>query len=400
MASADDLWRYVWEDEIEIPTEPLSQVLGSGLIGLWRRIFRRGDGEVAPVRGSETLRPLSHHLLGRVAPEPDWQLAVAGLRRAIEPWLDAEEAQAPLLFVVAPPHTHNAAILTHLARKEGWPVLAEPTQEEVLSQETDWLATAAASQSVWVIPALERCYLRHPRGLALVRALFSQGCTAGLGRGIVGCDSWAWAYLKQVAAIPSRALAPQALDQQRLSRWLENLARPGGYRFRRGDSGAYVLPPPEPDSSEEGGPETDTSYLQHLAAYARGNPGVAWAVWRSRLSDSPEEELAQDEGASSLENRSNIWLAPWDAQDRPVLPDGLQVMYTHILHALLLHNGLPATLLAEVLALPEHAVMGALLRLAQAELVEQVADRWQVSAISYPAVRSHLAASDYLCDGF
>lgn len=40
--------------------------------------------------------------------------------------------------------------------------------------------------------------MRHAGGLTLVRRLLERAVSGQLGRGLIGCDSWAWAYLQKV----------------------------------------------------------------------------------------------------------------------------------------------------------------------------------------------------------
>jgi hypothetical protein len=75
------------------------------------------------------------------------------------------------------------------------------------------------------LPNLEKCYLRHPSGLNTVRHFFTELRSGGLGRGIIGCDSWAWFYLKHVIG----GGLPDALVQ-RVMPWVAKRA-PARYRL-------------------------------------------------------------------------------------------------------------------------------------------------------------------------
>ena len=70
-------------------------------------------------------------------------------------------------------------------------------------------------------------------------------------------------------------------------------------------------------------------------------------------------------------------------------------------HALLLHNGLEAPLLATLLPIAAAHLNLQLLHLHALGLVErQDADRWQVTPLAYPGVRAFLRARGYLTDSF
>jgi hypothetical protein len=69
-----------------------------------------------------------------------------------------------------------------------------------------------------MLPELQRCFLRRPDGLALVRRLFHRMQAGELGPGIIGTDSWSWAFLARAACTrPSVTLAIKAFDYQRLA---------------------------------------------------------------------------------------------------------------------------------------------------------------------------------------
>lgn len=256
-----------------------------------------------------------------------------------------------------------------------------------------------------MIPALERCYLRHPHGLTLVRRFFDRLDTGRLGEGLIGCDSWAWAYLRRaVRGCPPRALVAQALEHERLSAWLRQLAEGDGLQqvlFRQSDSGALVLPPPAALADAVDTTAGESDFVTHLAAHSRGIPGIAWSLWRDALRSCPDEDLAAEKDAEgTCEMGQAVWVLPWGEIEKPALAAGFGVEHTLVLHALLLHDGLAADLLAEVLSLATGAALGVFSELREAGLLEDRQDTLRVSAAIYPAVRQHLNGEGYLTDEF
>jgi hypothetical protein len=71
-----------------------------------------------------------------------------------------------------------------------------------------------------------------------------------------------------------------------------------------------------------------------------------------------------------------------------------------LLHALLIHGGLPEALLPELLPFSRARCMGALLALRGAGAVQWDRGRWRVRALAYAAVREGLRGRDYLVDQF
>ena len=80
--------------------------------------------------------------------------------------------------------------------------MSPPPYEAVLSGDDRWLADLGEPGGPWVLPELERCFLRHAAGLSLVRKVLERAASGHLAAGLIGCDSWAWAYLQRAAADP------------------------------------------------------------------------------------------------------------------------------------------------------------------------------------------------------
>jgi hypothetical protein len=138
--------------------------------------------------------------------------------------------------------------------------------------------------------------------------------------------------------------------------------------------------------------------LRQLAARCRGNLGVAWHFWRERLRTATEPQKAQT-GDDAPPPTDAIWVAPELEPRAPASDAGDETAL--VLHALLLHNGLEAPLLATLLPIAAAHLNLQLLHLHALGLVErQDADRWQVTPLAYPGVRAFLRARGYLTDSF
>jgi hypothetical protein len=251
-----------------------------------------------------------------------------------------------------------------------------------------------------VLPALERCFLRHAAGLSLARQILDRAASGRLGTGLIGCDSWAWAYLQRVFPVPQLpALTLQAFDGRRLTELFLRLSLSNGagaVRFRNARTGASVLPDPE---ALESGSFDVSRELRQLAAHCRGNPGIAWRYWRQRLRAEPESEEAE---RSSEQEQSPaewvVWLA--DLMEEQVPPAEQADDAVLILHALLLHNGLPDWLLPELLPLPTAQIASLLWRMEALGIVELADERWRVAALGYATARRMLRERTYLVDAF
>ena len=84
---------------------------------------------------------------------------------------------------VGQPYCEHAAVLAHWAQAHGAVVLQPPTAGQILAGDRRWLDefTPGAGQP-WVLPALERCFLRHASGLDLVRGFLARALSVDVAR--------------------------------------------------------------------------------------------------------------------------------------------------------------------------------------------------------------------------
>ncbi len=189
-------------------------------------------------------------------------------------------------FLVGPPFSGQAEMVHHWGTAHGATVITEPTSEQILGADYRWLDDWPDTAPIWVLPRLEWCFLRHADGLSLVRELLDRAQSGCLGRGLIGCDSWAWAFLEHVWPVRRPdALSVQAFDGDRLARLLAALATPRAgerIRFRNARSGDDLLAAPFAEA------DPVRSEIAQLAAHCRGNAGLAASLWRRRLCAAPE----------------------------------------------------------------------------------------------------------------
>ncbi len=400
-ANAQPVWEFVSITGYEVPSVPVTQTVKQRL-ALLRHIFGRVDAPPEdPLKKTDDLRALPLQQLDRIAPLPNWQDAAAALDLKLADWLEQQKPDPWIILLVGPPYGGHAGLLASWAEHKAWPVLAPPSPEQVLAGGDAWLNELANTGGSWVFPNLERAYLRHAAGLGLVRAFLDRAYAGELGRGIIGCDSWAWAFLQHAwhGRVPI-ILALQAFDRARLAHHFQQLAvaaNGSDLIFCQSDTGHYVLPPPDPDQESHG----SSNFLQLLAAHSRGIPGVAWAGWRASLRK--EQEGAQAEKAlaeNHVDLRRTIWVTPWDQLKKPAVPGVSRHDEAVVLHTLLLHNGLTLELMRRILPLLPNRVAETVARLQEAGLVAQDGATWRVTPLGYPPVRQFLQDVGYLADQF
>ncbi len=407
------LWQYISPDSYEVPSPPVKVAAQEGLNFLRKllpwNISSDTEKEVL-VKSREELRTLPDWQRNRIAPQPDWAAAAEQLSVALEEWLSQEKLEKPVLILVAPPHSHIAHILTHWAEKEEWQLFQPPSPTQILAGDDSLLEELDAQDGSWVLPHLEKTYLRHTKGLNLVRQLLDQAYAGQFGRGIIACDSWAWTFLQHIWHSHQPAtLTLQPFPEADLGRLFQTGEK---FLFRQADNGAYLLPPPtkENDSKtpeeteEEEAEEIETSdFLPLLAAHSRGVLGIAWEIWRHSLRAEPDDILNEETTTQDKDlPQQTVWVAAWNQLDLPEVPSNSGHYEAMVLHTLLLHNGLPhdKRLLPRLLPLSTHHAVETILRLEDAGLVAKGEEEWRVGVLGYTAVRAFIQNKGYMVDQF
>jgi hypothetical protein len=392
---AAPLWRFVPLADYGRPPEPAREKMRRGLWGVWGRLRRKG-GAPRPAPPPD-LKLVPGGGLDQAVALPDWQEAVPALDEVLQDWLKSGRETGPLKVVVGAPHSGAGEIVARWAAARNWRVIEPPGTRQLLAGEGDRLRELDLSdEAPWLVPALEKWYLRHFNGLDPVRQ-FLDLLASRRQLTLVCCDTWAWAYLNQTVhldlVLPS-PLIPAAFDRERLSRWFQTLTRLKDGRpahFRQLDSGKFVLPPAA--AATTGGQPEMSNYLNRLAAYSRGIPGVAWAVWRRSLS------LAETEDQEEADPYARtIWVRPWEELDLPGVPERHRGRLAFVLHTLLLHGGVATRLLPELLPNLGQQIRQDLHELRVAGVAAQEHDVWRVTALGYLAVREFLENESYLVD--
>jgi hypothetical protein len=367
--------------------------------GSFTQFFRSTHKEdMVPVKQEDALRSLPGMLLEHLVGHIDWRKASVALDTALS--AQGEDAASGVQFLIGQPHCGHAEMVVDWAARHDAQIIEPPSYEALLASNGRWCAVWPAQGQAWALPALERWFLRSATGLALVRKLLEEIVSGRAGRGLVGCDSWAWTYLQRISSLPLPvALTLQAFDGPRLSRLLAQLADSGGQGpllFRNARSGQTTLTVPY-----DGDAASDE--VVQLAAHCRGNVGVARCYWRHRLRAVSDSAEALNEGGSGAAEKTDpdaevIWVSA--TQPEPALPIEADEDVALVLHALLLHNGLRADVLTRVLPLPRHLCMAIVLRLQRLSLLEEYEGCWRVTALGYELVRRWLRGRGFLIDDF
>jgi hypothetical protein len=394
------LWRFVRLDQYARAMDPAREAVREGILGLLDHLQKSEIASEAFLMRTG-LASVPAYLMERVAAQPDWTVQTPALNQALGAWAREEQPASPIQVAIGAPHSGVSTALATWAKELGWRLVVAPTYEQILEGGGDWLKQFSHNQEKpLVIPKFEHLYLRHHAGLSLVRRLLDW-LWSTKRRCLIGCDSWAWAYLTRALQIDTLVPHPitlAAFDYEHLRVWLQELASHSErFVFRQTDNGHIVLPPAV--SAKSGETEEVADYLRHLAAFSRGIPGVAWATWRYSLQYGIDESVqAKAQETAEQDQHLTIWVKAWSQLNLPELPRPVTQPHLFVLHALLLHGGLTTKGLAQVLPLSATEVIESIHRLGPAGLIETAGDRYQVAAMSYPVVRKVLSQEGYLVD--
>lgn len=390
--ASEDIWRFVSLPDFAAPAPRVKEAVRSNLREIWTSLWARGRGESAAASGEDEVEAIpDDRLAAIVSPLGPDRLADA-LDVALSPLVDGEEAGRRSIFVVGAPHSGVSEAVACWAERRGWQSPDLPSRREVLAGEDGPLGDLD-DDTPWAVSRLERCYVRRVQGLEVVRRLLERARTAGRSPRVVACDSWAWRFLRFVQPSATVPLTLQAIDGPRFAAWLGSAAADRRLAYRRAEDGACFFPGDGNSAAES------DAFLDQLAGFARGNPGVARALWGQALrATRPAKYADSAPDADAPSQPEALWVAPWRDLEWPTVPPGDSREDEWVLHAVLLHGGLSSEVLCELLRRRHGDVAQSLHRLQEAEIVEEAEDDWRVTALGYPAVRRFLAGRGYLVD--
>lgn len=390
------LWQFDLLDKYQPPSLPASGALADAWHS-FRQLFRipekQTTGGAAAAPDLDVLTPTQ---ADRVLPLPGPEPQAAALYKALTDWLGNADRDSPAQFVIGQPGSGLERALDILTDRCGAKRVEPPSIRQILAADSSWLDDWP-TDSLWVLPDLEACFLRHVQGISVIRNFFDRLTSGKLGEGIIGCDSWAWAYLQMVWPVPLPAITLQPFDASRLYRLLDNLMLPVSrpLNIHHTVTGKPVIA--ITDSQEQR--PWDNTELTSLAAQSRGNPAQALYQWRNRLRTEPDHSGEKTPDQKDSPSNTTLWLS--DTPSDPVVPSSAREEHLLVLHTLLLHGGLEAGLLPELLPFTGTHCQWLLARLHQAGLAGPGTDnKWRVSEAGYRPVCQILRGHQFLLDHF
>ena len=384
-------------DQWSTPDVSVHKTLRAGFKDILEQLRSGLTPESEAFESLDDLPSLSAKKLKRYAPEPDASDLAALILGQLEELREQGVHNRGVSFIVAPPFSGvSEALLTLPAR-----VIEPPDNLFMTEQDADRWWDEQLGDDDWVVPELANFWLRHSSGLNLLKSFFARVALDNAGRGVVACSSWCWQFwIKYWPEIHVSPLTLAPLNSERLTGWLDFLAHGGNGRSltaRMTNDGLYVLPPKTDDTKEK-----YSCFTQDLANAARGNRGVAHAIWQRALRAKPEEDAEQDEGEASAGNAAECWVVPFDQLSLPGVPQGSGQQAGIVLHAIMLHSHLTIDSLERVTGIANRELQLLLSRFLRADLIVQddTTQAYRPTPLGYPSVRKYLQARGFSVDGF
>ncbi len=331
-----------------------------------------------PFVAADKLERATLRLLDRVVAPP----ACGPVIEELSAFIGARETEGlsstRLTLILVPPCDEND-VVGSWARQDGYALLSAPRRPTILGYSD---TIGVEGEGLLVIPQLERWFLRHADGLIAIRALLAALETTPR-RCVVGCSSWAWAFLSH--AVQADLILPEPLtfhpfDSTRLQPWFADLSQSGDeeMRFRLARSGDFLL---------SGNSDKRVAFFQKLAALSRGIPWVAWHLWRQALRSNEDESVPT---ADEHEHQQTLWVA---ALNELVLPGHHPQVAMLVLHTLLIHGPLTRAELRLTLAMEgQEAILASLVR---SGFVNRAEDLFRIRTAAYPSIRSGLSSAGF-----
>lgn len=396
------LWDFVPLSDFQLPALPVIDAAQKG-VTFFTRLFRKKDPEpLLPIKSDGELQLISGHQLECVSPSPDWRSASRMLEERLSEWIKQRSSDQPVLVLVAPPFSGIRTILSTLTSQKKWKSVAPPEPEMILANDDTWFPVAGQNRKPWIFPCLEKSFLRHASGLALVRNFLNQAYSGNLGRGIICCDSWAWKYLSHVwRGVSPVSLTLQAFDVFKLTKIFDHQNGPATQIpviFRQSSNGHNIFR--ATTSSDDDKPLT-SDFLQRLAVHSRGHLEIALSVWRSGLSEEPGSSI-EKKPVSGKDDAlcQTIWIKAWDQIRHPEVPFDAGRDEAFVIHSLLIHNGLPIEWMKTLVPLHASHVLEIVSKLQEAKIVKVVDGVCSILPAGYPSARKLVQANGLLTDDF
>ncbi len=303
------------------------------------------------------------------------------LERSYLDWLAASDAPARCRAFIMPPT--NQTLLYDCATRHDFHIFGPKDNVDDLPP-----------NGPVILPNLEQFLTRDHRMVRDMSDLLDHLASRD-GNTLIGCNSWAWLYLKQfdnlhllfedVKTIPAfnadglAAILQRALTKEGTAKTLTSI-KSGDAILTRDSDGALKDP-----------------FLQNLAGRSLGHPCVALEMFFRRIAEidtgEDDEENAKKDAKKDGDHTGKIWAGLPKPRS---LPSGSGQSPLFALHALLIHG--PRAISALNAQLPCRHANSTWAQLERAGFIAIENGTARVTRHSYPDIRSELGAAGFNLD--
>ena len=378
--------------EYDWPNTPVNRNIDRLKATLKKRLFRKQKTNGIDL---ERLAPAEARLLDKVAAPPANKPLMQELDCSLKDWIAQERPESFIKTLIFPP-CDRENFLRRWAEENNFPILELADFDRKNKADPDKLA-ALFHQDILVIPRLEDWFRRSETHLADLRLLLSalENIETKL---VLGCNSWAWQFLRKSCEIDSICPEPltfQAFDAARLGHWLEGLSEglaDGSLVFKSAKTGENAF-----DLDTGSNPHID--YMSDLANISLGIPWVAWNIWRAGLRVNTEEEPPLKSAKSGKRAKTGeakvqtLWISELNNFTLPNRHDQKALL---VLQTLLIHNGLTRDDIE--MTIPNSQYSNVLSSLVKAGMIEKLDNIYHCVPAAYPAIRNGLKNAGFPMD--
>jgi hypothetical protein len=392
------IWEYVPVDKFALPSAPA----GSTATGLWSSFknlltMTKNDSELFKA-DEKDLYALPSRLEKFVLPEINLNEGADALDDALGDWIESPDLDNSVIYLVGQPGSCNPDVLRIWGENHNAELIEPPDYDEILSGSQTLPGNFPEPGKLWIMPNLEKFFLRDPKGLKKIRKFFEMAETGQIGKGVAACQSFAWTYLQLVFKLHKKNVYTlQAFDSLKFQKLLSKSVTSSKYtkfNFLNILNGKNITG----ISSEE---EACDPFFSKLAAFCRGNPLLEVKLWKEKLRLENENLDKKDEADLKTTEEKNInetiiWVSA--ELSEPVFPPLMDEEHEITLHLLILQDGLPEYILYKILPFTESKCRNALSYLIGSGFVRNFEGKCFVDESTSVSVRKMLFGRDYLVD--
>ncbi len=254
-------------------------------------------------------------------------------------------------------------------------ILEPPSIDQLLISNSEiWPELFHKKDTVFVIPYLEKCFLRHYRGLRWIRQIaetaWENSCQI-----VIGCDLWAWKYLESTLKIDllcSTPLIMEPFNFEQLKNWLSDICLQKNLKLLIGGEEIFI------SNSKK-----TTQFFNEFLEISYGCVTIAEALLREIL--------------LSGELDSTGKTVKLDLETDRVLYGSLHNSRIHlyVLQALLIHSNLSINGLVSVLPFTKMEIQKSLIELFDIGFLVKGKESWEVAPQRYFDVFKELKSSHF-----